>query len=609
MRDIKFAGFWRRLLAGIIDLVFYCIYTAIIIHFGSITLNIRNGSRSDIIFEFFFVIVIPIILLLVLLKYKNGSLGKLITRMHIINIDNFKQPTFYQFIIRLFAKAISIFTFFLGYIHIGLDSRKQSWYDKIAGTAVVRNRSSTEATLNYKKITQSDRNLIIIELIWLLLIIISIFLNFSKIYYGDKLIPEAKVLLDRDIYEEKDPLNNGFYYLIGLTCDNDQDPIEIGHNIIISKRSEIVDDSKSLLELLNQTKHENDSIESSFDKFKKLFSTDDIYIDWDSLRFDFFISKKTLIDSLIKNYHYFFNRYNEIDSFRYYKVTYLPDSFSFFDMPFAHIVHLKRIKLAEIAIEYKLGDNVEALQKLHKEMQISRFIFTTFKSYTAKTIGNVLIALDLALLDKILNDTKVNYTNIILPDFLSGSDFDFSEAAFHTFRNQVNKGTIIEYYLSYNSKHFYLIPLWYNNFLHLVKYQYYSYVNYRYNEYIDFTRINLSSAYELNQLDTPDFYDTDLSYVFYLKSYAYDFYSLIIMLNMYHQTNGMITLMHAKHQILKNGIAKNNIQEFLDKQNNSLFSPFTLDPIQYDAENDLIFFKDRRDDIEIGNNAVKLTNR
>ena len=45
-----------------------------------------------------------------------------------------------QWVIRYLAYYLSALVFFLGFLWVAFDRRKQGWHDKIAGTVVVRDR-------------------------------------------------------------------------------------------------------------------------------------------------------------------------------------------------------------------------------------------------------------------------------------------------------------------------------------------------------------------------------------------------------------------------------------------------------------------------------------
>jgi uncharacterized RDD family membrane protein YckC len=72
--------------------------------------------------------------------YKSATPGKLATRLAIVDAKTGEKPSTGQFIGRYFAYYVSIIPFFLGFIWVGIDKRKQGFHDKLAGTVVIRNK-------------------------------------------------------------------------------------------------------------------------------------------------------------------------------------------------------------------------------------------------------------------------------------------------------------------------------------------------------------------------------------------------------------------------------------------------------------------------------------
>ena len=64
---------------------------------------------------------------------------KMVLKLKIVDAGTGNKLTFGQAIGRYFAYILSAIPFFLGYIWVGFDKRKQSWHDKLAGTIVIRN--------------------------------------------------------------------------------------------------------------------------------------------------------------------------------------------------------------------------------------------------------------------------------------------------------------------------------------------------------------------------------------------------------------------------------------------------------------------------------------
>ena len=68
----------------------------------------------------------------------GGTLGKRLFRLHVVSLD-YARPDLQTVLFReVVGRIIVGATFFIGYLQVGSDPRKQGWHDKIADTFVVR---------------------------------------------------------------------------------------------------------------------------------------------------------------------------------------------------------------------------------------------------------------------------------------------------------------------------------------------------------------------------------------------------------------------------------------------------------------------------------------
>lgn len=71
-----------------------------------------------------------------------GTPGKIVLGLKIVSLDTGNALTLWQAVGRYFAYVLSILPLLLGFFWVGFDKRKQGWHDKLAGTVVIRNKSS-----------------------------------------------------------------------------------------------------------------------------------------------------------------------------------------------------------------------------------------------------------------------------------------------------------------------------------------------------------------------------------------------------------------------------------------------------------------------------------
>lgn len=139
MNDQEYAGFWIRVGAAIIDsilvlIIIVPILTAIYGREYWMSDALIQGSW-DVLFNY----VLPAIAVIVFWIYRSATLGKMATRLTIVDARTGGKPTTGQCIGRYFAYYVSMIPLFLGFIWVGIDKRKQGWHDKLAGTVVIKN--------------------------------------------------------------------------------------------------------------------------------------------------------------------------------------------------------------------------------------------------------------------------------------------------------------------------------------------------------------------------------------------------------------------------------------------------------------------------------------
>jgi uncharacterized RDD family membrane protein YckC len=139
MEDKKYAGFWIRFGAFLIDSVvmFIVLYIPLSFIYGE---EYWVGDES--IYGFWDVMlgyVVPFIATIWFWLRFLGTPGKMALKLEIVDAKTGRKMSPGQAIGRYFAYFVSAIPFGLGFIWVGIDKRKQGWHDKLAGTVVVRN--------------------------------------------------------------------------------------------------------------------------------------------------------------------------------------------------------------------------------------------------------------------------------------------------------------------------------------------------------------------------------------------------------------------------------------------------------------------------------------
>jgi uncharacterized RDD family membrane protein YckC len=155
---VRYAGFWLRFLAMMIDTVLLTAVTfpLLLAIYGLPDLSLR-GDLSDLTTDrtaqyngpagLVIQYVLPAIAAIVFWKYKSATPGKMILSIKIVDARHGGSLSVTQCLIRYFAYLVSMLPLGLGFLWIAFDKRKQAWHDKLAGTIVVRAEEATEAVL------------------------------------------------------------------------------------------------------------------------------------------------------------------------------------------------------------------------------------------------------------------------------------------------------------------------------------------------------------------------------------------------------------------------------------------------------------------------------
>ncbi|HFE36816.1 MAG TPA: RDD family protein [Gammaproteobacteria bacterium] len=137
----RYAGFWRRVAASLIDtlLFSFILFLVYAFFFGNngIHLTMEDGvlnidSNNGLIEQALMIVIT----LLMWVKFL-GTPGKLVLGCHVIDAKTHQRIKPLQAVIRYFAYFISLIPLGLGFLWIAWDKKKQGFHDKIAGTVVV----------------------------------------------------------------------------------------------------------------------------------------------------------------------------------------------------------------------------------------------------------------------------------------------------------------------------------------------------------------------------------------------------------------------------------------------------------------------------------------
>ena len=150
MEDL-YGGFWRRMIAFFIDkMVLFCIsFFMFLIGLLALSLGFLSHYRefmperfAEVTITFVFLYYcVTVFISMLYFTYFHGTtgqtFGKMVFGLKVVQATGEKMTLGIGFL-RWVGYIISTVVFYLGFIWIAFDGRKQGWHDKIAGTLVIR---------------------------------------------------------------------------------------------------------------------------------------------------------------------------------------------------------------------------------------------------------------------------------------------------------------------------------------------------------------------------------------------------------------------------------------------------------------------------------------
>jgi len=141
-QQFEYVGFWPRVGAAIIDTILILIIVAPLVtwiygpeYWLSTEIKLIAGPA-----DFLISWVFPAIAAILFWIYRQATPGKMAIGAKIVDEKTGGKPSTGQLIGRYLGYYVSILPLMLGIIWVGIDSRKQGFHDKLAGTLVVRSK-------------------------------------------------------------------------------------------------------------------------------------------------------------------------------------------------------------------------------------------------------------------------------------------------------------------------------------------------------------------------------------------------------------------------------------------------------------------------------------
>jgi len=164
MNEVRYAGFWVRFVASFLDTLFLALPVAIVIYFlsdgnwfdfslyqqnmqlamsGNVN-ALNNQPQTSLKWELLFELAVLVITMLFWKRWRGATPGKKFVHIKIVDSKTFQDIDNKQAIIRSFGYIISIFTFLIGFIMVGIRKDKRGLHDLLAQTAVIYDETMSD---------------------------------------------------------------------------------------------------------------------------------------------------------------------------------------------------------------------------------------------------------------------------------------------------------------------------------------------------------------------------------------------------------------------------------------------------------------------------------
>jgi uncharacterized RDD family membrane protein YckC len=150
--EVKYAGFWIRFVASIIDTLLVTMIVGPLLwkiygrdyfqpyldlYQGTLDLQADRpmfAGPADV----FLSLVLPAVGIVIFWIARQATPGKMALSLKIVDEKSFGAPSTLQAVGRYLGYYVSIFGLMLGFLWVAFDPRKQGWHDKLARTVVIR---------------------------------------------------------------------------------------------------------------------------------------------------------------------------------------------------------------------------------------------------------------------------------------------------------------------------------------------------------------------------------------------------------------------------------------------------------------------------------------
>ncbi len=142
-RTLVYAGFWRRLLAFVIDsFLFSALVLPLLVGLYGRDYFYWSAEQTSMfssysVFDFLLTKLLPLALIVIFWVKLGATPGKLLLDCRVVDAQTLQPLSWKKALLRCLAYAVSALPIYMGFIWIAWDKRKQGLHDKLAGTLVL----------------------------------------------------------------------------------------------------------------------------------------------------------------------------------------------------------------------------------------------------------------------------------------------------------------------------------------------------------------------------------------------------------------------------------------------------------------------------------------
>lgn len=135
--NLEYVGFWPRVGATLIDILVQLAITAPLTYaiYGQyISADAHFLGEADVLIN----LVFPVVAVIFLWARFGATPGKMAMSARIMDTDTGEPLTAGKSVLRYVGYFVSMISFWVGFMWIAFDRRKQGWHDKMANSVVIR---------------------------------------------------------------------------------------------------------------------------------------------------------------------------------------------------------------------------------------------------------------------------------------------------------------------------------------------------------------------------------------------------------------------------------------------------------------------------------------